>query len=383
MQTQLTISVENLAPENGTSLTPFWFGFHNGSFDTYDRGRPASEGLERIAEDGTTDAITNEFAQAGFGTVQGVVGAAPIGPGETVEFEVTIDGDDPGSRYFNYASMVLPSNDFFVANGNELAHEIFDEDGNFIGADFVVPGSAVLDAGTEVNDELPASTAFFGQSEPDTGTEENGVIQLAEGFIPDGRILSEPMFAEGDFTAPGYEVVRITITETASPEVVLDFEGFDAGTVISDQFAGVEISTSTEFGAMLFDTENVTGGDDDLATDDLGNVLIISEDGDGADPDDAAGGGTISFAFDDLISVESITLLDFEEEDSLITFYGEDGSVIETAEVGGFSDNELQQVSFGVDNVASFDVFFSGSGAIADIAYTPVITDDSSALSSI
>ena len=231
MQTQLTISVENLAPENGTSLTPFWFGFHDGNFDTYDRGRPASEGLERIAEDGTTDEISREFDLAGFGLVQGTVGEAPIAPGETVEFEVTIDSDDPGSRYFNYASMILPSNDFFVANGNELAHEIFDEDGNFIGVDFVVSGSAVLDAGTEVNDELPETTAFFGQSAPDTGTPEDGVVQLAEGFIPGGRILSEPRFAEADFTASGYEVVRITITETIVDEPtfpeLIDLTGFD------------------------------------------------------------------------------------------------------------------------------------------------------------
>ena len=219
MQTQLTISVENLAPQNGTSLTPFWFGLHNGSFDTYDRGRPASLGLEQVAEDGNNAGITQEFEQAGFGTVQGTVGAAPIAPGETVEFVVTVDAHDPTSRYFNYASMILPSNDFFVANGNELAHEVFDEDGDFLGADFTVLGSAVLDAGTEVNDELPETTAFFGQSAPNTGTTENGVILSAEGFIPGGRILSEPRFAEGDFTAPDYEVARIRIFNTLNGEI--------------------------------------------------------------------------------------------------------------------------------------------------------------------
>lgn len=232
MQTQLTITIENLAPENGTSLTPFWFGLHDGGFDTYDRGRSASEGLERIAEDGNNAELSREFDLAGFGTIQGTVGAAPIGPGETVEFEVVVDGDDPSSRYFNYAAMILPSNDFFVANGNELAHEIFDENGDFLGAEFIIPGTAVLDAGTEVNDELPETTAFFGQSAPDTGTPENGVILPAEGFIPGGRILSEPSFAEADFTVSEYEVARITITEMdiVSPEPLaelIDLTGFD------------------------------------------------------------------------------------------------------------------------------------------------------------
>lgn len=46
------VSVENLGPAGGIFLTPVWVGFHDGSFDTYDLGSPASAGLERIAEDG-------------------------------------------------------------------------------------------------------------------------------------------------------------------------------------------------------------------------------------------------------------------------------------------------------------------------------------------
>jgi Ca2+-binding RTX toxin-like protein len=215
-ETQITVSIENLAPTNGTSLTPFWFGLHDGNFDTYDRGRPASQGVERIAEDGTTEAITQEFNQAGFGTVQGVVAGAngPIAPQETARFTVTVDSSDSQNAYFNYAAMLLPSNDFFVANGNERAHLIFDQQGNFVGADFIILGTNVLDAGTEVNDEIPANTAFFGQQTPDTGVTENGVVTLAGGFIPDGAILSDPQFANGDFTAAGYQIARIRLFNT-------------------------------------------------------------------------------------------------------------------------------------------------------------------------
>jgi Ca2+-binding RTX toxin-like protein len=215
-ETQITISIENLAPTAGTSLTPFWFGLHDGNFDTYDRGRPASQGVERIAEDGTTEAITQEFNQAGFGTTQGVIAGAngPIAPQETTRFTVTVDGSNRQNAYFNYAAMLLPSNDFFVANGNERAHQVFDEQGNFVGADFVILGRNVLDAGTEVNDEIPANTAFFGQQTPDTGTIENGVVTLAGGFIPGGAILSDPLFASGDFTAEGYQVARIRLFNT-------------------------------------------------------------------------------------------------------------------------------------------------------------------------
>ncbi|MCY7283119.1 MAG: spondin domain-containing protein [Cyanobacteria bacterium CAN_BIN43] len=146
MEFKLTIEIENLAPTNGTLLTPVWFGIHNGTFDTYDRGRPVSPGLESLAEDGAVDLISREFNLAGFGTVQGaVLGLAgapgPIDPGETASVTVTLNGSDLTSRYFSYASMIIPSNDFFISNGNERAHQIFNDQGNFLGADFTILGS--------------------------------------------------------------------------------------------------------------------------------------------------------------------------------------------------------------------------------------------------
>ncbi|MBE9113152.1 spondin domain-containing protein [Nodosilinea sp. LEGE 07298] len=217
MTTQnVTVSIENLSPDNGAFLTPLWFGFHDGTFDTYDRGRPVSPGLESLAEDGATELISQEFDLAGFGTVQGTIlgtegTPGPIDPDEVATFTVELDPNDPGSRFFNYASMVIPSNDFFIANGNERAHPIFDEAGNFIGADFIVLGSQVLDAGSEIDDEIPANTAFFGQMAPNIGVDENGVVDLAEGFIPNGPILSDPMFSNADFTAPDFQVARIRV----------------------------------------------------------------------------------------------------------------------------------------------------------------------------
>ncbi len=234
---EVTVTVENLAPENGTLLTPLWVGFHDGSFDTYDRGRPASGGLESLAEDGSTSLISSEFISSGAGTVDGTItgpGGATPGPidtGETTSLTFTLDRSLASSRFFNYAAMVLPSNDAFIANGNPEAFEIFDENGNFLGADFVVRGNQVLDAGTEVNDEAENSTAFFGQSTPNTGTDENGVVTVHPGFEDGGRILSEPRFANADFTADGYEVARIRITAN-------NVEQFPLGTRFQDDGQG-------------------------------------------------------------------------------------------------------------------------------------------------
>ena len=221
---QVTVTIDNAAPQAGTNLTPLWVGFHNGEFDTYDRARPVSPGLESIAEDGDTALFSQEFALSGLGDVDGTIGSAPIAPGSSVRQTFNVDASE--GRYFNYASMVLPSNDTFIANGNPLVHEIFDEAGNFIGADILVSGAQALDAGTEVNDELPANTAFFGQQTPNTGVDENGVVQLSSGFNPvgSGGILDDPRFANADFTAEGYQIARIRVSANPSARLaaVLD-----------------------------------------------------------------------------------------------------------------------------------------------------------------
>ncbi|MEL6470380.1 MAG: spondin domain-containing protein [Cyanobacteria bacterium J06623_4] len=226
----LRVTVSNLAPENGTFLTPVWFGLHDGSFDLYNRNEPITAGLERLVEDGNNEPLNAEFLAAGGGTVQGAVAGfdvgapGPVDPGEVASVLVEdVDVNAESSRYFSYASMVIPSNDFFIGNGDPLAHQIFDDGGNFLGADFVVAGSNVLDGGTEVNDELPETTAFLGQTVADTGEVEGGGVTLAEGFIPGGRVLSSDDFFNGDFTAPGYQVARFQVElvdgdATAVPE---------------------------------------------------------------------------------------------------------------------------------------------------------------------
>ncbi len=228
---RLTVTIENLAPRNGTFQTPHWVGFHDGTFDVYDGGTPADNdpvpndprrSVERLAEDGNTDPIGETFAEIRplgvDGTLPGPDG--PLGPGEITSKTFTLDSHSPEQRYFSYASMVLPSNDFWYANGNPLAHPIFDDKGEFVAQDFIVTNRDLLDAGTEVNDEIPMNTAFFGQTTPDTGEDENGVIvdvvdaegNAVLGFMPKGSggVLDDPRFAMADFRLDGYPVVKIS-----------------------------------------------------------------------------------------------------------------------------------------------------------------------------
>jgi len=211
----IKVTVENLAPVSGNLLTPVWVGFHDGSFDLYDIGTSATPGLERLAEDGNTTPLSGEFLGSGAGLVDGTLPGGPLAPGDTATQVFNLDGNLSTSRYFSYASMVIPSNDAFVANGNPMAFNIFSAGGSFLGADFIVLGTAVLDAGTEVNDEIPANTAALDQAAPNTGTTENGTIQMHPGFILDGNILDA--FPNADFTVPGYQVARITVTRVPEP----------------------------------------------------------------------------------------------------------------------------------------------------------------------
>lgn len=238
---RVDVTIENLAPRDGTFQTPHWVGFHDGSFDVYDGGTPADndpvpndprKSVERLAEDGNTGPISETFREllpSGVdSTIAGPDGA--LGPGQITSQSFLLDAHDPNLRYFSYASMVLPSNDFWYANGNPLAHPIFDEAGEFVAEDFFVTNLDLLDAGTEVNDEVPANTAFFGQQEPNTGVDENGVIvdlfgedgEPQFGFLPKGSggILDDPRFAMADFTLRGYPVVKISFS--ATPAVVDD-----------------------------------------------------------------------------------------------------------------------------------------------------------------
>lgn len=231
----LTVTFENLSPAGGTWVTPVWVGFHDGGFDLYDDGAPASMAVERYAEDGDGSHLQAAFDAYGGGQVSATLladqGIPPLAPGETATAELDVDGSMADGRYLSFFAMVLPSNDAFVANADPMAFPVFDGGGAFVGVDHVVPGLHVRDAGTEVDDELPAHTAFFGQAAPDTGVPENGVVAPHGGYLPagSGGILDDPMFAMADFTQDGYQLLRVTVRGAQSAAAVDRPAAFELG----------------------------------------------------------------------------------------------------------------------------------------------------------
>ncbi len=178
---QYRVTITNNATAGGTYLTPVWVGFHSGSFDLFDPGSAASGPLESVAEDGNTAPLSASFSGSG---VDATLGAAPIAPGMSVTADFSLL-DDGSNDYLSFAAMVLPSSDFFIGNGNPMAVSVADLlDGMIDSVVYTVLD--VWDAGTEVNDfATSAGNPLFGfpggQTGPDQGADENGVVMLASG----------------------------------------------------------------------------------------------------------------------------------------------------------------------------------------------------------
>ncbi len=286
----VTVEVENLAPENGTYLTPVWIGFHDGNFDFIEIGSSASEGLQRLAEDGNTLVIGDEFLdpELNAGSVNGTIFSGgeipPIAPGDSASLTFTLDSEAFQSRYLSYASMVIPSNDAFIGNENPKAHRVFAANGEFVGSSFVVSGADILDAGTETNSESKTATAFFGQSEPNTGEEEAGTIQVHAGFqaAGSGGILDDGQFAAANFKADGYQVARITIT--ASEPEPQEAPTFTIGepVLLQNSFgdlvtSGANLAVNTAAPEVLFttiDTSNPDGAIDPITDEEATSAII-------------------------------------------------------------------------------------------------------------
>lgn len=253
---EVKVSIENLNPTGGLYLTPVWVGFHDGGFDLYDQGSAVSEGVERMAEDGSFDALINEFAASGGldGVIlnpEGFAGAPVFDPGQSST--KVFDLDPSNNQYFSYGTMILPSNDAFIANGNPIEHQLFNDDGEFTGPiSFVVYGAEVLDAGTEANTETDA--AFLNQSAPNTGETTNGVVTLHPGFNGSAtnpaatpmNILGGTNAAGttidsvlGDFSQGIAPIMRVTIAANSTPvRLSIKNAAADGGTFLTPVWVG-------------------------------------------------------------------------------------------------------------------------------------------------
>jgi len=377
----ITITVENLTETGGTFQTPVWFGFHDGDFDLFDIGATASAGLEALAEDGTLDTINAEFTEVteGAGIAGAISNGGPIAPGEIASTTITLT-DPLNQGIFSWASMVIPSNDAFIASPDDPSlARVFGEDGTFLGpVEILVSGDDVLDAGTEANLELEA--AFLNQTGPNTGTEGNGTVAQHLGFNGSaGNPTTENVniLAEGATTASGAEILAEAADFTLDPDAPIfritieqpgaDGDG-DAGG--EDEISG-GLGDDTIFGGAGDDILNGDRGDDELhggTGDDLifggrGDDILLGDEGNdvlfGDRGDDVLEGGE---GFDELSGDRGDDVLDGGAGDDVLSgglgddvfVFSEGGGVDEITDFGFGGNDQIDVSGFGFESAADF-----------------------------
>jgi hypothetical protein len=178
----------------------------------------------------------------------------------------------------------------------------------------------------------------------------------------------------------------------AASVATINFEGLAEGTIVSSVSSGNGISGDVFSGsvavfgvnpnnpvknaAMIFDgtcAGGCTGGDNDLNFPALGNILIVSEDWDQSDPDDADLEGAY-FTFDysgfgtGKVTVQSLVVGDVEsiESDGNIKLFS-GGSLLKTVSIPVTGNGNYTTLSIGVSGVDFMRVNLKGSVAIDNI----------------
>lgn len=167
----VTVQVENLAPANGIAFAPLHVGFGNGTFDAFNNGQTATAPIISVAEGGSGSAWQPAFAAAEPQAVRGTIGGLLLA-GSTASQTFLVD--PTLNPFFTFASMVVPSNDFFIGNDSPTQYRLFDAGGNLLVSSILQQASDIWDAGSEAFD--PAAAAFVGNN--GLRTAQNGVVSF-------------------------------------------------------------------------------------------------------------------------------------------------------------------------------------------------------------
>ena len=209
-QINLTITAENLAPTNSISFAPLHFGVHSNTFDAFNIGQVASAPIISVAEGGGGMAWQAAFAAADPTATRGTIGM-PLFPGMSRSLTVMVDTTI--NPFFTFASMAIPSNDFFI--GNDSAIRLFNNDGSLALTSINQKARQIWDAGSEVLD--PAAAAFVGNNS--LRTPQNSVVafNFGEFHAYNGLTTAAGYTFNSQLTADT-DVYRISFSAAAVPE---------------------------------------------------------------------------------------------------------------------------------------------------------------------
>jgi hypothetical protein len=204
-------------------LSPGAYAVHRDRDLLFEPGQPASEGIERIAEDGMPAALASalgadrDLSSSGvFNQAMGLPSSTtgPIHPGEFYEF--TVSGAQPGDR-LSLAFMFAESNDWFYATPSAGVPLFAGDDGGTPISGDLTPQIGLWDAGTERDEVIGVGlNQAPRQGNPDTGAlDEDSVIQAV--LVP--GVMSMADFAD---SAPGTAtVLKVTVQAQGAATTVV------------------------------------------------------------------------------------------------------------------------------------------------------------------
>ncbi len=212
MPTQVTVTIENLAPASGVAFAPLHLAFNNGSYDAFNLGQVAGAAIVSVAEGGAGGAWQAAFAAADPGAVRGTVGGA-LFAGATAQGSYMVDGTS--NPFFTFAAMAIPSNDFFIGNDNPMEYQLFNAAGQLQISSITVKAREIWDAGSEVFD--PAAAAFVGNN--DLRADQRSVVAFNFAEFAGYNGLQTPAgYTFNSQLAANTDVYRISFTAAPVPE---------------------------------------------------------------------------------------------------------------------------------------------------------------------
>lgn len=174
------VTVTNLT--RAQIFTPILVASHRSGVELFELGSPASGNLSALAEGGDTAPLTAELESNS--RVKDVTDSgAPLLPGHSVTVKVKASG----AKKISLASMMIPTNDGFIALNSVNAPR---------GHKAAVYYSPAYDAGTEPNDELCANIPG-----PDCGGAGGSPGVSGEGYVH----IHTGIHGIGDLTPATYD----------------------------------------------------------------------------------------------------------------------------------------------------------------------------------
>ncbi len=162
-------------------LSPLFWSTSDSSFDLFQVGGTASQGIKDIAESGATASMLAIAGSAGSSVGSfGVLTPGPLMPGNSRSgiFEAT-----SSHGYFSFASMLGMTNDGWIGEGvSSMGLMLYDAGNNPTGFTLQIFGNRAWDAGTELNTQDAADLAALGGS--GNPADSSNLIRVHETIIP-------------------------------------------------------------------------------------------------------------------------------------------------------------------------------------------------------